>query len=147
MGYSDLCVTLVNPRFTLCLALETPCGNHDWQTLASLWGPIKLTNNTKRRLYFRELNNGSPQVPGSKYQPKEEVFGRMPPADIRQKFGQAPQILKKNKHCGADAPCGRPRENFGLRNFGLIFRSLDPIRCRILGLVFITAAHFAFRKG
>ena len=39
-------------------------------------------------------------------------------------FGQALQILEKNKHFGTDIPHGRPWKNFGLKNFGLIFRSL-----------------------
>ena len=39
-------------------------------------------------------------------------------------FGQGLQILEKNKHFGTDIPRGRPWKNFGLKNFGLIFRSL-----------------------
>ena len=39
-------------------------------------------------------------------------------------FGQALQILEKNKHFATDMPRGRPRKNFGLKSFGLTFRSL-----------------------
>ena len=39
-------------------------------------------------------------------------------------FGQALQILEKNEHFGTNIPRGRPRKNFGLKSFGLIFRSL-----------------------
>ena len=47
-------------------------------------------------------------------------------------FGQALQILEnKNKHFGTDMPRGRPRKNFGLKNFGLIFRSLELTGKRI----------------
>ena len=38
-------------------------------------------------------------------------------------FGQALEMLE-NKHFGTDMQRGRPRKNFGLKNFGLIFRSL-----------------------
>ena len=46
------------------------------------------------------------------------------PADIRPKTSVRPSKSGKNKHFGTDMPRGRPRKNFGLKNFGLIFRSL-----------------------
>ena len=46
------------------------------------------------------------------------------PADIRPKTSVRPSKSWKNKHFGTDMPRGRPRKNFGLKNFGLIFRSL-----------------------
>ena len=59
------------------------------------------------------------------------------PADIRPKTSVRPSKSWKNKHFGTDIPRGRPRKNFGLKNFGLIFRSLktlqntflEPSRC------------------
>ena len=39
-------------------------------------------------------------------------------------FGQAPQILESKQRFGTVIPRGRPRKDFGLKNFGLIFRSL-----------------------
>ena len=47
------------------------------------------------------------------------------PADIPPKTSVRPSKSWKIKHFGTDIPCGRPRKNFGLKNFGLIFRSLD----------------------
>ena len=46
------------------------------------------------------------------------------PADIRPKTSVRPSKSEKNKHFGTDIPRGRPQKNFGLKNFGLIFRSL-----------------------
>ena len=47
------------------------------------------------------------------------------PADIRPKTTSVrPSKSWENKHFGTDMPRGRPRKNFGLKNFGLIFRSL-----------------------
>ena len=43
------------------------------------------------------------------------------PADIWPKTSVRPSKSKKNKHLGTDTPRGRPRKNFGLKNFGLIF--------------------------
>ena len=62
----------------------------------------------------------------TKNQPKEEVFGRTSLRTSDQNFGQALQVLE-NKHFGTDMPRGRPRKNFGLKNFGLIFRSLTMV--------------------
>ena len=47
------------------------------------------------------------------------------PADIRPKTSVRPSKSWKNKRFGTDIPRGRPRKNFGLKNFGLIFRSLE----------------------
>ena len=49
--------------------------------------------------------------------------------DIRPKTSVRPSKSWKNKHFGTDMPRGRPRKNFGLKNFGLIFRSLLMSHC------------------
>ena len=61
----------------------------------------------------------------TKNQPKDRSFRPDVPADIRQKTSVRPSKSWKNKHFGTDMPRGRPRKNFGLKNFGLIFRSLE----------------------
>ena len=61
---------------------------------------------------------------GTKIQPKEEVFGRISLRTSGQTLRSGPPNPGKNKHFGMDMPRGRPRKNFGLKNFGLIFRSL-----------------------
>ena len=65
------------------------------------------------------------KCPETKDQPKGEVFGRTSMRTSGQKrLSGPPKPGKKNKHFGMDMPRGRPRKNFGLKNFGLIFRSL-----------------------
>ena len=46
------------------------------------------------------------------------------PAEIPPKTSVRPSKPWKNVHFGTDIPRGRPCKNFGLKNFGLIFRSL-----------------------
>ena len=58
-----------------------------------------------------------------KFSPKRK-FGPDIPAHIRPKTSVRPSKSWKNKHFRTDIPRGRPGKNFGLRNFGLIFRSL-----------------------
>ena len=66
-----------------------------------------------------------PCVQERKFSPKRKFLAGYPCGHPAKNFGQALQILeKKNKHFGTDIPRGRPRKNFGLKNFGLIFRSL-----------------------
>ena len=60
----------------------------------------------------------------TKNQPKDRSFRPDVPADIRPKASVRPSKSRKNKHFGTDMPRGRPRKNFGLKNFGLIFCSL-----------------------
>ena len=57
-----------------------------------------------------------------KFSPKRKFSARHPCGHPAKNFGQALQILE-NKHFGTDIPRGRPWKNFGLKNFGLIFRS------------------------
>ena len=52
-------------------------------------------------------------------------FGPDIPADIPPKTSVRPSKSWKNKHFGTDIPRGRPWKNFGLKNFGLIFRALN----------------------
>ena len=47
------------------------------------------------------------------------------PADIQPKTSVSTSKCWKKKHFGTDIPRGRPRKNFGLKNFRLIFRSLE----------------------
>ena len=73
------------------------------------------------------------QRSGTKNQPKDRSFRPDVPADIRPKTSVRLSKSWKNKHFGTDMPRGRPRKNFGLKNFGLIFRSLRERlheRCR-----------------
>ena len=56
-------------------------------------------------------------------QPKDRSFRPDIPADIRPKTSVRPAKSWKNKHFGTDMPRGRPRKNFSLKNFGLIFHS------------------------
>ena len=71
--------------------------------------------------------------------PKDRSFRPDVPADIRPKTSVRPSESWKNKHSGTDVPRGRPRKNFGLKNFGLIFRSLvktcavRPVLARVVG--------------
>ena len=60
----------------------------------------------------------------TKNQPKDRSFRPDVPADIRPKTSVRPSKSWKNKHFGTGMPRGGPRKNFGLKNFGLIFRSL-----------------------
>ena len=59
-----------------------------------------------------------------KISPKTEVFGRTSLRTSGQKLRSGPPNPGKNKHFGTDMPRGRPQKNFGLKNFGLIFRTL-----------------------
>ena len=65
---------------------------------------------------------GHPKNSETKNQPKDRSFRPDVPADIRPKTSVRPSKSWKNKHFGTDMPRGRPRKNFGLKNFGLIFR-------------------------
>ena len=65
-----------------------------------------------------------PKISGMKIQPKEEVFGRTSLRTSRQKTSVRNSKSWKIKHFGTDIPRGRPCKNFGLKNFGLILRSL-----------------------
>ena len=58
-----------------------------------------------------------------KISPKRKFWGGYPCGHPAENFGQASKSWKK-KHFGTDIPRGRPWKNFGLKNFGLIFRSL-----------------------
>ena len=60
----------------------------------------------------------------TKNQPKDRSFRPDVPADIRPKTSVRPSKSWKNKHFGTGMPRGRPRKNFSLKNFGLIFRCL-----------------------
>ena len=72
----------------------------------------------------------------TKNQPKDQSFRPDIPADIRPKTSVRPsKSWKKNKHFGTDMPRGRPRKNFGLKNFGLIFRSLKKFLMLFLGIL------------
>ena len=50
------------------------------------------------------------------------------PADIPPKTSVRPSKSWKNKHFGTDTTRGRPWKNSGLKNFGLIFRSLSEFQ-------------------
>ena len=57
-------------------------------------------------------------------QPKEEVFGRISLRTSGQKLRSGPpNARKKTSILGRTTPRRRPWKNFGLKNFGLIFRS------------------------
>ena len=56
------------------------------------------------------------------------------PADIRPKTSVRPSKSWKNYHFGTDMPRGRPRKNFGLKNFGLIFRCLNTRKIPQVGI-------------
>ena len=59
------------------------------------------------------------------------------PADIRQKPRyQALQVLEETSILAPTSPRGRPWKNFGLKNFGLICRSLNTFIANKLGLQF-----------
>ena len=62
-----------------------------------------------------------------KFSPKRKFSAGHPCGHPAKNFGQPPQIQKKNKHFGTDIPRGRPWKNFGLKNFGLIFRFLKMV--------------------
>ena len=71
------------------------------------------------------LTQNSPSFQERKFSPKRKFLAGYPCGHPAKNFGQALQILEKNKHFGTDIPCGRPSKNLGLQNFGLIFRSLS----------------------
>ena len=64
-----------------------------------------------------------PIIQKRKISPKRKFSAGRPCGHPAKNFGQALQVLE-NKHFGTDMPRGRPRKNFGLKNLGLIFRSL-----------------------
>ena len=72
---------------------------------------------------LQNSGGGRGEPSGTKIQPKEEVFGRTSLRTSRQKLRSGPPNPGKTKHFGTDMPRGHPRKNFGLKNFGLIFRS------------------------
>ena len=83
--------------------------------------------NGSPRAFYQELgqpNNNVPTCQKRKVSPKTEVFGRTSLRTSGQKLRSGPPNPGKNKHLGTDMPRGRPRKNFGLKNFGLMFRSL-----------------------
>ena len=76
------------------------------------------------RTYQKIVQGKCPLYSETKNQPKDRSFRPDVPVDIRPKTSVRPSKSWKNKHFGTDMPRGRPRKNFGLKNFGLIFRSL-----------------------
>ena len=58
-----------------------------------------------------------------KFSPKRKFLAGYPCGHPAKNFGQTLQILE-NKHFGTDILRGCPWKNFGLKSFGLIFRSL-----------------------
>ena len=80
-------------------------------------GSLKLSD--LKNSYFAKANYQERKIsPKRKFRPDI-------PADIPPKTSVRRSKSWKIKHFGTVIPCGRPRKNFGLKNFGLNFRSLN----------------------
>ena len=69
------------------------------------------------------FNQNSVNFQQRNFSPKRKFLAGYPCGHPAKNFGQALQILEEEAFC-TEIPRGRPQKNFGLKNFGLIFRSI-----------------------
>ena len=110
--------TTLNPKGLLCGNSSEKCRTTRQKALA-----YRRKGGQNTGTAFPALRLG---VQKRKISPKRKFSAGRPCRYPAKNFGQALQILEKQA-LGTDMPRGRPRKDFGLKNFGLIFRSLGVV--------------------
>ena len=89
------------------------------RNVTNIWSLVQLPRTFHRPLFNQDFSSGT------KKSAQRGSFGPDIPVDIRPKTSVRPsKSWKKTSIFGTDIPDGHPWKNFGLKNFGLIFRSL-----------------------